>query len=185
MADIDLLAELDEAEFCRCGKRHEECEEDGGCWWTATQDEIRRLRARVDDLAPFEPLTTGLHVAEDGSPVVDVHFPESFAQLMLASFRAYLDEHKAPNYVHMPMTDMKTGETYFCTIGRPGGKSPHEMREAAERTLAVIRHRAAAFLAEYDAFVALGLDDRNRVLEARGRWFGDDAIALLREVARG
>jgi DNA-binding MarR family transcriptional regulator len=106
--------------------------------------EIERLRARVAELEPFEPRTGGFSVGEDGSPVVDVRFPESFAQLMLASFRAYLDEHQAPNYVHMPMTDMTTGETYFATIGRPGGKSPHEMRELAEGRLAEVRAYARA-----------------------------------------
>jgi hypothetical protein len=94
--------------------------------------EVKKLRKRVADLEPFEPRTKGLRVAEDGTVVVDVHFPESFAQLMLANFRWYLDEHDAPNYVQMPMTDMTTGETYVCTIGRPGGQSPHEMRRLAE-----------------------------------------------------
>ena len=102
--------------------------------------EIERLHARVAELEPFEPRTGGFSIGEDGSPVVDVRFPESSAQLMLASFRAYLDEHEAPNYVHMPMTDMTTGETYFATIGRPGGKSPHEMRELAEgRSAAAVK----------------------------------------------
>ncbi len=34
------------------------------------------------------------------------------------------------------MTDMTTGETYTCTIGRPGGKSPHEMRLLADHAVA-------------------------------------------------
>jgi hypothetical protein len=99
--------------------------------------ELDRLRARVAELEPFEPRTAGFHIGDDGAPVIDVHFPESFAQLMLSSFRWYLDEQQAPNYVHMPMTDMVSGETYFCTIGRPGGKSPHELRREAEGRLAV------------------------------------------------
>ena len=100
------------------------------------QRKIKKLRKRVADLEPFEPRTKGLRIAEDGTPVVDVHFPESFAQLMLASFRWYLDAHEAPNYVQMPMTDLTTGETYVCTIGRPGGKSPHDMRMLAEARVA-------------------------------------------------
>lgn len=97
---------------------------------------VKKLRKRVAELEPYEPRTKGLSVAEDGTPVVDVHFPESWAQMMLASFRWYLDEHDAPNYVQMPMTDMTTEETYECTIGRPGGKSPHEMRVQAEARVA-------------------------------------------------
>src|SRR5262249_17878550 len=94
--------------------------------------EVERLRERVADLEPFEPRTKGLSVQADGAPVVDVHLPEEFARLMPGSFRWYLDQHEAPNYVHMPMTDMGTGETYWVTIGRPGGRSPHEMRIHAE-----------------------------------------------------
>lgn len=105
--------------------------------------EVKKLRKRVKELEPYEPRTKGLSVAEDGTPVVDVHLPESFAQLMLASFRWYLDKHEAPNYVQMPMTDMKTGETYVCTIGRPGGKSPHEMRMLAEARVAELEAQLA------------------------------------------
>lgn|SRR5512146_606102 len=98
--------------------------------------ENKKLRKRVKELEPYEPRTKGLSISEDGTPVVDVHFPESWAQMMLASFRWYLDEHDAPNYVQMPMTDMTTGETYECFIGRPGGKSPHELRKLAEARVA-------------------------------------------------
>jgi hypothetical protein len=38
MAERSLLDELDEAEWCRCGKTHEECAEDGGCKWTRAED---------------------------------------------------------------------------------------------------------------------------------------------------
>ena len=109
----------------------------------ALRREVKKLRKRVAELEPYEPRTKGLSIAEDGTPVVDVHFPESFAQLMLASFRWYLDEHEAPNYVQMPMTDMTTGETYTCTIGRPGGKSPHEMRLLAEARVAQLEAELA------------------------------------------
>ena len=105
--------------------------------------QVKKLRKRVADLEPYEPRTKGLSIAEDGTPVVDVHFPESFAQMMLANFRWYLDEHEAPNYVQMPMTDMTTGETYVCTIGRPGGKSPHEMRKLAEARVAQLESELA------------------------------------------
>ena len=105
--------------------------------------QVKKLRKRVAELEPYEPRTKGLSIAEDGTPVVDVHFPESFAQVMLANFRWYLDEHEAPNYVQMPMTDMTTGETYTCTIGRPGGKSPHEMRMLAEAKVAQLEAELA------------------------------------------
>ena len=104
---------------------------------------VKKLRKRVKELEPYEPRTKGLSVAEDGTPVADVHFPESFAQIMLASFRWYLDKHEAPNYVQIPMTDMTTGEVYVCTIGRPGGRSPHEMRRAAEARVAQLETELA------------------------------------------
>lgn len=110
---------------------------------TELRRENKKLRKRVKELEPYEPRTKGLRVAEDGTPVVDVHFPESFAQIMLTSFRWYLDEHDAPNYVQMPMTDMTTGETYECTIGRPGGKSPHELRKVAEARVAQLEAELA------------------------------------------
>lgn len=47
MAEIDLLAELDEAEFCRCGKTHEECAEDGGCKYTREREELAAARAKL------------------------------------------------------------------------------------------------------------------------------------------
>src|ERR1700733_12680576 len=48
MTDIDLLAELDEAEFCRCGKRHEECAESGGCRWTAAEGAMATARRLLE-----------------------------------------------------------------------------------------------------------------------------------------
>ena len=105
---------------------------DGEAELAKLRRQVKKLKKRVAELEPYEPRTKGLSIAEDGSPVVDVHFPESFAQMMLASFRWYLDSHAAPNYVQMPMTDMTTGETYVCTIGRPGGKTEHEMRLLTE-----------------------------------------------------
>ena len=105
--------------------------------------ENKKLRKRVAELEPYEPRTKGLSITEDGTPVIDVHFPESFAQSMLANFRWYLDEHEAPNYVWMPMTDTTTGERYECTIGRPGGKSPHEMRRLAEAKVAQLEAELA------------------------------------------
>jgi len=110
---------------------------------TRLRRKVKKLRQRVKELEPYEPRTKGLSVTGDGTPVVDVHFPESFAQLMLASFRWYLDKHDAPNYVQMPMTDMTTGEVYVCTIGRPGGKSPHEMRMLAEARVAQLEAELA------------------------------------------
>ena len=40
MAEIDLMAELD-AMDCWCGKDPGECEENGGCRWTAALDALR------------------------------------------------------------------------------------------------------------------------------------------------
>lgn len=80
----DLLDELDEAEYCRCGKTYEECAEDGGCKWS-----------RRDDLAA----------------------------------------------------------------------------------------KVRRWLAEYDAFLALDYEARKRVMAGRRTFFGDEAVALLREVA--
>lgn len=86
MAEIDLMAELDEAEYCRCGKTYEECAEDGGCEWSRLLDTRSKVRR---------------------------------------------------------------------------------------------------WLAEYDAFAALSFEERSAALEKRGSFFGDEAIALLREVAHG
>lgn len=105
--------------------------------------ENKKLRKRVAELEPYEPRTAGLSVADGRGPVVDVLFPESFAQLMLASFRWYLDEHDAPNYVQMPMTDATTGETYVCIIGRPGGKLPRELQKIAEARVAELEAELA------------------------------------------
>jgi hypothetical protein len=133
----------------------------------AAEAEAADLRKRVDDLEPFEPRTGGLSINADGSPVIDVRFPEEFARLMLGSFRWYLDDHKAANYVHMPMTDMGTGETYWVTIGRPGGKSPHELRVAADAQSARLSAelaRVAAALAPLT--VTTGMTHAERALAA-------------------
>lgn len=152
--------------------------------------EIERLHARVAELAPFEPRTAGFHVGEDGAPVIDVHFPESFAQLMLASFRWYLDEHQAPNYVHIPMTDMVTGDTYVCTIGRPGGNSPHELRREAEAALAgaakVFRNLAEQWkreAARADDLAEQRAAQAAVMLSARAKAHQDCATGLLKAAA--
>lgn len=52
---------------------------------------------------------------------------------MLDAFKGVLEEHPtAENYVEMQLQDRETGSRYTVTIGKPGGRTPHQLRKQAE-----------------------------------------------------
>lgn len=66
----------------------------------------------------------------DGS--LGISTPEWFARMMFEAYRDILDANDAPNYVEQSMYAVDTGETYVVTVGRPGAKTPHQLRVEAE-----------------------------------------------------
>lgn len=89
----------------------------------------------------------------DGS--MGISPPEWYARMMFGAFREILDSHDAPNYVEQSLLDADTGETYTVLVGRPGGRTPHQLRADAEERAA----RAEAALAELAGGCGITRDD--------------------------
>lgn len=107
------------------------------------------MMADVDNLKLLSLDHTGLVIAQDKSYAMRLQF--------WALYQVVKD---AENYVQqevsLPESELRVGGErlrYFLTVVKPGGKSPHELRQAAEDKLAAAEE--AAFEAGYRA----GLDD--------------------------
>ena len=92
-----------------------------------------------------EQVNAFLSSLRDGS--FGMSAPEWYSKMMLGALREILDESDAPNYVEQTLHDPDTGEVYTVTVGRPGGRTPHQLRTAAEERAAA----AEAALAEIAA----------------------------------
>lgn len=55
---------------------------------------------------------------------------------MCDAFKTWLDLAGAENYVEQSVTDQRTAEKYIVIICRPRGRTPHQLRRAAEERLA-------------------------------------------------
>lgn len=75
---------------------------------------------------------------------LDVAFSGDGATAIAMVLVAFYKEHGGENYVEMQLADKTTGERYTVTIQRVAGKTPHELRDAAEAS----RDRLAAALRE-------------------------------------
>lgn len=85
-------------------------------------------------IAPLssDEITTFLTSVRDGS--FGMSMPEWYSKMMVGVFHDIVGD--APNYVEqsLGLKDPDTGryETWTVTVGKPGGKTPHELRSAAE-----------------------------------------------------
>ncbi|MDJ0319778.1 hypothetical protein [Pseudarthrobacter sp. PS3-L1] len=88
-----------------------------------------------------EPSTALLECGPDG---ISISTPEKLAaaclEIMKASFEQFPD---AENYLEQRLWDRESGKGYVMHFQRLEGKSPAELREAAERKLAVAEARIA------------------------------------------
>jgi hypothetical protein len=110
--------------------------------------------APIGELAPMEPNDAPAGVDVDGFLVslrdssLGISLPDWFVTLELEAMRDILDAGEAPNYVEHTVRDPATREVYTVTVGRPGGRTAHELRvdaEArAERAEAALRELAGA-----------------------------------------
>lgn len=70
---------------------------------------------------------------------------QEMVQLLLGAFIPALREFEAPNYLSFDATDRETGDKYAVIIVKPDGKSPHELRQAADLEV----QRLRSLLAEH------------------------------------
>lgn len=108
------------------------------------RDEIERLRAEVASYKDaMEPRIRSLD-AGDGGVRMDL---EGGACRLLAEWLA--DEYKRNsgiNYIESRFTSHEAmpGEAFVVTVQRVNGKTPHQLRQDAERELAALRDRIAS-----------------------------------------
>lgn len=110
----------------------------------------RRLgRAPVEvqpDDEPTEDDPTSLaHVTRDNDGLMFSigGASEDMARMLLNAFIPALREMEAPNYLEFPATDPATGDRYAVIVVKPDGKTPHELRCAAEAEVERLRAELA------------------------------------------
>lgn len=71
---------------------------------------------------------------EDGGLTFGIGGPQAqdMVQLLLSAFIPALREFDAPNYLSFDATDRETGDKYAVIVVKPDGKTPHELRQAAD-----------------------------------------------------
>lgn len=93
--------------------------------YKADQDEFVQRQVEEARLA-------GFHIDGDGADLRVVMARETAAGLVMAA-KTFLDSHpSAKNYVEQSVWDRESGDRYVITFSKPGGKTPHELRQRAE-----------------------------------------------------
>lgn len=95
----------------------------------AVSTEVEALRRRVAELEPFEPRMKGLEIRPAGWTMT-VSEAKNASAGFVAAARGMLDGTGADNYVEQEI--FLGGEQYVIIYCRPGGKTPHRLREEAE-----------------------------------------------------
>ncbi len=90
---------------------------------------ITRLAARVAQLTPFEPKLDYMDV-RPGKMEVSISFAKHLLLIMVDSF-AKMNE-KANNYTESEVVMQSSGRRFTVTVRNKDGKTPHELRVAAE-----------------------------------------------------
>lgn len=60
-------------------------------------------------------------------------------EMFTASMADVFKDKGGPNYVEASLRDVRDGTVYFCIVGPKRGKTPHELRQAAESEIATLR----------------------------------------------
>lgn len=106
---------------------------------TQAQQEEDAYTKRVLENTMFEGMNPDGH----GGVVVKLRMAAELSMGMVTAFKTYLDQAGAENYVEQTVIDRETGDQYLVTIQRPRGKTPHQLRRAAEAELAKLRETVA------------------------------------------
>lgn len=64
---------------------------------------------------------------------------QDMVQILLGAFIPALREMEAPNYLSFDATDRETGDRYAVIVVKPDGKTPHELRQAADAEVERLR----------------------------------------------
>ena len=161
-ASKDASKELDEllAVFAKGDDDDEDC-------WTqparraqlyvaSLRAEVERLEKRVTNL-----LSGTVESFEDGTLTILPH--REMTTRMASALAGILDECEAPNYVQMILS--RAGEPgeprkrYVVTVQRPEGKTPHQLREDAEKERDALRAEVDRLRTEHARLIAVINDD--------------------------
>ena len=118
--------------------------------------EVERLEKRVTNL-----LSGTVESFEDGMLTILPH--REMTTRMASALAGLLDECEAPNYVQMILS--RAGEPgeprkrYVVTVQRPEGKTPHQLREDAEKERDALRAEVDRLRTEHARLIAVINDD--------------------------
>lgn len=104
------------------------------------RSELATLRAMLTPITRIEATPKHVEITLE----MHAEIAHRFGNMMVAILR------DAPNYQEMTMTAENGGEEYVVTVRRSDGKTPHQLREEAERKLVT----ATALLAECRELIA-------------------------------
>ena len=106
----------------------------------ATEKEIAKLRIALAEKVTSEATLRGLNV---GSGFINATFEEGAVQPMLDALADQFVESGSSNYIEMQLHS-KTAISLLFTLQRVDGKTPHQLREEAEKERDVLRADLAA-----------------------------------------
>ena len=106
----------------------------------AAEKEIAKLRIALAEKVTSEATLRGLNV---GSGFINATFEEGAVQPMLDALADQFVESGSSNYIEMQLHS-KTAISLLFTLQRVDGKTPHQLREEAEKERDVLRADLAA-----------------------------------------
>jgi hypothetical protein len=96
-----------------------------------TQEQLVDAEARA---AKLEPVLNAFKQHDDGSATLTLQIATEVAHILFKSLAHMLSESfpMAINYLEQELFDPETGERFLVTVIQPKGRTPHQLREAAE-----------------------------------------------------
>ena len=173
----ELLDRLEEAESAR--------RDDYQNWMTAldrnaellakleaAEKENKALREALAEKVTSETMLRDLSV---GNGSIHASFEGGAVQLLVDAFAGQFSESGAENYLEMHFHSPATGPL-VTTVQRVNGKTPHQLREAAENELVEIRHGAAVANDTIKALRAEVIIDESANTLVKCRWKMSDMV---------
>lgn len=108
-----------------------------------------KVFADADDAAINEMVAgtefLGMNPNSEGGIDLRVKMAAKLAAGLVQAAKGVLEAHPdARNYLEQSVIDRETGDRYVITFCRPGGRTPHQLREDAERQLATANNHIAS-----------------------------------------
>jgi hypothetical protein len=168
----DLRAEIEAVvERCQACLEEDRC---GSCaeridrlvsWAEPREAEVQRFREENETLRTMNDLRLRKAEAVDGALHLSLIDPTGASQVLAETFAGLLDKYKAENYVECQFIRPHDDQVYTVTVQRPEGKTPHQLRQAAEAEVQRLREELAELRSERDALLAPVLE---RALKGEG-----------------